>query len=260
MAQAALYPSGSQHLPHHAHESSFSSPPTNIYPDHTGSKSAIEQQQVALHAYHSSEKDSATWKALTGRDDDAQAHVVEGKLVVSPYTTPDHLLDLSAVSPSCRHLAQALAGLRAVREDYATAPYLESFNWPEVVENLRASLTTDKTYRWQDQGFYIVVFRSQIPPTTDRSHLGALDEVSHAEAMAGGGLLKYWFGIPDATGRNLATCVWRDYEDSKRGSAGKGHRQAAKETRVLYTEWKIDRLRLQVDEDAKAWSIVDWID
>jgi len=51
-----------------------------------------------------------------------------------------------------------------------------------------------------------VVFRSQVLASTDPTHLAVLDERSHAEAMNSGGLLKYWFGIPDGGHRNLATC------------------------------------------------------
>ena len=130
----------------------------------------------------------------------------EKYMVVSPYTSEDHLLDLNSVSLPNQLLAQALTSMDLVREDYATAPYIESFNWQIVVEKLQGLLSAEPSFHWEAQSFYIVVFRSQIPPTTDRSHLGQLDEAAHAEATASGGLLKYWFGVPDATGRNLATC------------------------------------------------------
>ena len=129
-----------------------------------------------------------------------------GHLAVSPYGGPSHLLDLSTVSKPDQLLAQALTLLQPIRSDYATAPYLDSFNWTTVIESLVASLKVNDDFEWQSEAFYIIVFRSQIPPTTDRSHLFALDELSHAEAMESGGLLKYWFGTPDAEGRNLATC------------------------------------------------------
>ena len=132
--------------------------------------------------------------------------VSTGHLVVSPYGSPFHLLDLSTVSKPNQLLAQALTLLQSVRSDYATASYVNSFNWTTVIESLVASLRVNDDFEWQPEAFYIIVFRSQIPPTTDRSRLFALDELSHAEAMESGGLLKYWFGVPDAEGRNLATC------------------------------------------------------
>ena len=133
-------------------------------------------------------------------------------LIVSPYTSRSHLFDLNSVDKANQLLSTALTVLKAVRPDYATAPYISAFNWSEVLERLKLSLKANAGYQWKEQFFYIVVFRSQIPPSTDRSHLDSLDEAAHAEAMKSGGLLKYWFGEPDENGRNLATCAcfkWR---------------------------------------------------
>ena len=127
-------------------------------------------------------------------------------LVASPYTTLPHLLDLRTLEKSQGLLAKALTVFQSVREDYASAPYHQSFNWDAVVSRLK-SLLDLSSHEWKRQHFYIVVFRSQIPPTTDRTHLGSLDQRAHAEATKSGGLLKYWFGLPDRTGRNLATCT-----------------------------------------------------
>jgi len=110
-------------------------------------------------------------------------------LVISPYIETSHLLDLSTVEPQAQLLAIALTGLKSVREDYATAPYGQIFNWSEVIATLH-QLCAAKEQTWTEQIFYIVVFRSQIPPTTDYSHLGVLDKAAHAEAMKSGGFLK----------------------------------------------------------------------
>ncbi|KAI9781544.1 MAG: hypothetical protein M1816_002259 [Peltula sp. TS41687] len=180
-------------------------------------------------------------------------------LTTSPYTDQTHLLDLSTVNRHCQLLARALTVMTSIRTDYATAPYIEAFNWEEVMTNLRW-LLKEEAYEWSQRSFYVVVFRSQIPPTTDRSHLSLLDRASHEEAVKGGGLLKYWFGVPDGAGRNLATCVWRDTDDAKRGSAGKGHRRASAATKGLYTEWHIERLQLSIGDRAEHWTINDWRD
>ena len=126
-------------------------------------------------------------------------------LVSSPYPFPPHLLDLSALTASQSLLAEALGSMEAVRPDYATAPYDAAFNWDTVMDKLR-SLASTRNFQWPHQYFYIVVFRSRIPDTSVRAELGRLDEKSHTEANQSGGLLKYWFGVPDAEGRNLATC------------------------------------------------------
>lgn len=135
----------------------------------------------------------------------AQVDTVEDLLVVSPYTDRVHLLDLTILNQAQILLSQALTILSPATAAYATSPYIASFNWVEVFSFLAAAVKA-ANYPWKEQVFYIVVFRSQVPPTTDRSHLGALDKRAHAEAMQTNGLLKYWFGVPDYDGRNLATC------------------------------------------------------
>lgn len=113
----------------------------------------------------------------------------ETHLVISPYTDHDHLLDLSTVSIQEQLLAYALIKMKSLREDYATAPYIDTFNWAEVIEDLRLR-TKAIGHSWTEQAFYIVVFRSQVPPTTDYSNLGALDKAAHIEAVQSGGFLK----------------------------------------------------------------------
>ena len=56
------------------------------------------------------------------------------KLIVSPYTEEPHLLDLKTLDTTNQILAKALASLKCLRVDYATAPYDEIFN----VSNLKS--------------------------------------------------------------------------------------------------------------------------
>lgn len=110
-------------------------------------------------------------------------------IVKSPYVDQEHLLDLETLDHESGLLALALARLQAVRDDYAIGSYTESFNWPEVMKELKQLVATSgKGYK--QTSFYIVAFRSQIKPSTDYSHLGALDKAAHAEAVASGGFLK----------------------------------------------------------------------
>ncbi|KAH8649928.1 hypothetical protein BX600DRAFT_517156 [Xylariales sp. PMI_506] len=180
-------------------------------------------------------------------------------LVVSPYTEQEHLLDLRTLDKENALLAKALVGFESLRPDYATSPYTETFNWPAVMETL-ATLVQQEGHSWKETSFYIVAFRSQIPPTTVYAELGALDKAAHAEATASGGFLKYWFGSPDKDGRNLATCVWRSQHDAKKGGVGPAHRKAAGAARHLYTDWKIDRHRLVIRDNLQSWEITNWVD
>lgn len=113
-------------------------------------------------------------------------------LIQSPYTDAEHLLDLETLDKENALLARALTTLRATRPDYATAPYNESFNWEEVISELRR-LVKESGQAYEPTSFYVVAFRSQIKPSTDYSHLGSLDKAAHQEAVESGGFLKYVF-------------------------------------------------------------------
>ncbi|KAJ8116900.1 hypothetical protein ONZ43_g4335 [Nemania bipapillata] len=178
-------------------------------------------------------------------------------LVISPYTEREHLLDLRSLDTENAILAQALVHLECLRPDYATAPYIDTFNWAEVIEQVKR-LARQKGHNWKGSSFFIVAFRSQIPPTTVYEDLGTLDKAAHIEATASGGFLKYWFGSPDKDGRNLATCVWRSQEDARKGGVGPAHRRAAAAARDLYSHWKIDRHKLIIRDEVESWEITDW--
>lgn len=207
------------------------------------------------------------------KDSRGESEDLKQWLAVSPYTVHPHLLDLDTVTISQRLLAKALRVMAPVRSDYATAPYQKSFNWDEVIRTLK-ELTITTNVHWIQQTFYLVVFRSRVLPSTDRIHLAALDQRSHAEAMRSGGLLKYWFGVPDENYRNLATCeqapssvckhaiddvgIWSTFEDAKAGGRGEGHREAARTTMNLYSEWRVERLKFEIGENTTEWSIRSW--
>jgi hypothetical protein len=127
-------------------------------------------------------------------------------LVVSPYTSPPHLLDLPRYSKASQLFANALTFFQSVREDYATAEYTKSFNFAQVMETLKF-LSREEGYTWKKTEFYVVSFRSKLSPDADPEKLFQLDAHSHQEAMASGGLLKYWYGVKDQDRRNLATCM-----------------------------------------------------
>ena len=54
--------------------------------------------------------------------------------------------------------------------------------------------------------------------------------------------------------------IWREREDAKRGSIGPGHKEAMRATISMYTEWKLERLTLVVDDNVEGWSLATWED
>ncbi|EGO58818.1 hypothetical protein NEUTE1DRAFT_40568 [Neurospora tetrasperma FGSC 2508] len=183
----------------------------------------------------------------------------ERYIVVSPYTEQQHLLDLTTLDPENQILALALSQLTCLREDYATAPYRDTFNWDQIIEHVRA-LARKRNYTWKETSFFVVAFRSQVFESTVENYadLGELDKAAHAEATASGGFLKYWFGTPNEERRNLATCIWRSPEDAKKGGTGPAHRKAAGATRSLYSFWHIDRHRLTIRDNVESWDLTEW--
>lgn len=110
-------------------------------------------------------------------------------LIQSPYTEHPHLIDLETLDNENALLARALTKFRVLRQDYATAPYVDSFNWAEVISELkRLAKETGRGFR--ETSFYIVAFRSQIKSNSVYADLGRLDKAAHAEAVASGGFLK----------------------------------------------------------------------
>jgi len=108
-------------------------------------------------------------------------------LITSPYTEPEHQLDLGTLDNENALLAEAFIHLRCVSDDYATAPYQQSFNWDEVMDILKVLA---RSRGFKETSFFIVAFRSQVKSTDGYDQLGALDKAAHAEANASGGFLR----------------------------------------------------------------------
>ncbi len=167
--------------------------PTALGEDVKGNKSCLFEHQLVDTSFDALKFCAAASYQLPSAHLDNCKHgkcdTSKPLLVVSPYTSPSHLLDLSRISEPNQLLAKALTTMKPLRSDYATAPYTEAFNWKEVMDTLQW-LIRKENYKWKETSFYVVVFQSRVPPTTDKSHLGTLDEKSHEEAMESGGLLK----------------------------------------------------------------------
>ncbi|KAF1991576.1 hypothetical protein K402DRAFT_409732 [Aulographum hederae CBS 113979] len=188
-------------------------------------------------------------------------HTGDPRLIVaSPYTTSPHYLDLDTLSPASRIFAQALKEIQALKADYATASYEESFNWDHVVSVVRSLASQEEGFQWEEQGFYTVIFRSKLNEGIDRDWLGKLDQESHREAMESGGLLKYWFGVPDGVRANLATCLWRSREDARKGGLGPWHKKARGAAREMYERITFDIRRFVIEDGANGWRIDEWKD
>ncbi|KAI4747351.1 hypothetical protein E4T50_02349 [Aureobasidium sp. EXF-12298] len=180
-------------------------------------------------------------------------------LVVSPYTSPPHLLDLPRYSKASQLFANVLTFFQPVREDYATAEYTKSFNFAQVMETLKF-LSREEGYTWKKTEFYVVSFRSKLSPDADPEKLFQLDAYSHQEAMASGGLLKYWYGVKDQDRRNLATCFWESRQHARDGGRGPWHAKARAAAAVWYESIVFKTNVLTIGDDVENWDITDFVE
>jgi hypothetical protein len=106
---------------------------------------------------------------------------------------------LPDIDPASLALHQVLHGFRPLGSDYSTTPYNHAFNWSEI------NLPEEVEREW-----YCVVFRSRRNKESSSLSLYQADREAHEEAVKNGGLVMYWYGVPDeTTGSNLATCIWQ---------------------------------------------------
>lgn len=146
---------------------------------------------VADHVRAHAEKSTSTISEIEIQDTAKEIPDRERSIVVSPYTEQPHLLDLTTLDTENQILALALTQMTCLREDYATAPYRDTFNWDQIIDHVRA-LARKRNHTWKETSFFVVAFRSQVFESTvdNYADLGELDKAAHAEATASGGFLK----------------------------------------------------------------------
>ncbi|KAL4074051.1 hypothetical protein J3A83DRAFT_4357915 [Scleroderma citrinum] len=148
-----------------------------------------------------------------------------------PLVTETHLPDIDPVSLS---LHKALHHFRPLSGGYADLPYAQAFNWLEL------DLPLDEEREW-----YAVVFRSKRKPGSDGGPLYEADRKAHEEAVSNGGLIMYWYGVPDPqTGLNLATCIWQSRKHAIGANSRPNHIRAMKLAAISYEIYRLERYRL----------------
>ncbi|KAG8747133.1 hypothetical protein FRC10_002182 [Ceratobasidium sp. 414] len=115
---------------------------------------------------------------------------------------------LPDIDPASLSLHRALHFLKP-KEGFAKLPYTEVFNW-DGIGNAYHSDESVGAEGEVEREWYVVAFRSRRKPGSDGAALYEADRLAHEEAVQNGGLIMYWYGVPDPeTGDNLATCIWQ---------------------------------------------------
>ncbi|KAH8828457.1 hypothetical protein DL96DRAFT_1179825 [Flagelloscypha sp. PMI_526] len=158
-----------------------------------------------------------------------------GSELYQPRLTETRLPDIDQASLS---LHKALHSFRPLSSGYANQPYPDAFNWSEL------ELTLEDEREW-----YCVVFRSKRKEGSDGSALYDADAKAHSEAIANGGIILYWYGVPDpTTGLNLASCIWQSRQHALAANSRPHHIRAAKLAGQSYERYDLERWVLRKNQ------------
>jgi hypothetical protein len=116
--------------------------------------------------------------------------------------------------------------------DYSTRPIEDGFDWSSLSRCLFERL-------------YLVVFRSLRRPEADLDILHEHDNRAYEEALASGGLLRYFKGQANERGECLSFCLWETREQARHAADAASHRSAAGVSAQMYLSYSIDRYWLE---------------
>jgi len=154
---------------------------------------------------------------------------------------------LPDIDPASLALHQALHHLRPLDRHYAARQYSDAFNWGQL------NLPKDISREW-----YCVVFRSRRRPDSSSLSLYQADREAHEEAVHNGGLVMYWYGVPDDTGLNLATCIWQSRRHAVNAIGGPKHREAMKQAKDAYEVYELERWVLSTTRGQSGVALAQW--
>jgi heme-degrading monooxygenase HmoA len=128
---------------------------------------------------------------------------------------------------------EAFQRLTPIRDDYATRPIWEGFDWSRCA----AEADVDEVY--------LVVFRSVRREDADLDRLVAYDDHAHAEAAEASGFLHYFKGQATEGRECLSFCLWESPEQGKAAARGSAHSEAAALVDEAYESYELERYLLK---------------
>ncbi|KAH6910428.1 hypothetical protein BKA70DRAFT_1221026 [Coprinopsis sp. MPI-PUGE-AT-0042] len=136
----------------------------------------------------------------------------------APLITATRLPD---IDPASLSLHKALHHFQPVTSEYAELPEEDEREW------------------------YCVAFRSQRKAGSDGEPLYEADRLAHEEAVSNGGLIMYWYGLPNPrTGMNLATCIWQSRKHASAANSRPHHIKAMRLAALSYEVYALHRYKL----------------
>ena len=133
----------------------------------------------------------------------------------------------------------------------ARAGLLEACRGISPIDPLYANLKIEDGFDWNDrlwdvpfERLYLVVFRSVRRASADLDLLREFDDRAYAEALASGGLLRYFKGEMNERRECLSFCLWESRDQARAAAGGASHGRAAEITSRMYESYKLYRYAL----------------
>lgn len=178
----------------------------------------------------------------------------------SPYGDKEHWIELEREPTNYQIVSLALQSFTATTSKYAFEPYEKSFNIDEIIDIIK-DYCKQLNYQFPQTSIYIIAFRSilyeEIRNSSEkRQVLAQVDKASHYEANQSGGLLKYWFGVPDDEfGQNLATCWWVSRNHARLGGGGRAHREGMQAVKTWFKYWQVEEYELTIANHVESFTL-----
>jgi hypothetical protein len=127
------------------------------------------------------------------------------------------------------------------KEGFTKLPYAEIFNWDEIGNAYHSDEGVGAEGEVERE-WYVVAFRSRRKPGSDSAALYEADRLAHEEAVQNGGLIMYWYGVPDPeTGDNLATCIWQSRAHAVAANSRPHHIKAMRLAAASFEYYTLER-------------------
>jgi hypothetical protein len=91
------------------------------------------------------------------------------------------------------------------------------------------------------ESLYLVAFRSVRQPEADLDLLLYHDDRAYEEALASGGLLRYFKGQANDRGECQSFCLWETREQARKAAEAASHRSAASVSAQMYLSYSLER-------------------
>ncbi|KAH7339442.1 hypothetical protein B0J17DRAFT_655120 [Rhizoctonia solani] len=164
---------------------------------------------------------------------------------------------LPDIDPASLSLHRALHFLKP-RNGFANLPYPEAFNWDDISAAYRSDVHNIVDGELERE-WYVVAFRSRRKAGSDSAPLYDADRLAHEEAVKNGGLIMYWYGVPDPqSGDNLATCVWQSRAHAVAANSQPHHIKAMRLAAASFEFYTLERYILRKWKGASKLELVPY--